>query len=160
MTAQRRHADHRPWPGRFYVLHHAARDQWRWLPSTNLAHPLENPTALTNFLSIFLTLSIPFALTYTFGKMVGSIRHGAALLAAMVLIFGSGSALRATPSTQSNPAVAAAGVTSQPTGNMEGKEVRSATRAAALFDVSLTQTSDGLAMVRTIRTTQSAVSAC
>ena len=56
--------------------------------NVDLAHPFENPTALTNLLYIWLTLSIPFALTYTFGKMVGSIRHGAALLAAMVLIFG------------------------------------------------------------------------
>src|SRR5579863_1471152 len=53
----------------------------------NSATPFENPTGLTNWLSIFLLLSIPFALTYTFGKMVGSVRHGAALLAAMVLLF-------------------------------------------------------------------------
>src|SRR6202034_1537697 len=55
--------------------------------NANSATPLENPTALTNSLSIYLLLSIPFALTYTFGKMVGSIRHGAALLAAMAIIF-------------------------------------------------------------------------
>ena len=46
----------------------------------NSATPFENPTGLTNWLSIFLLLSIPFALTYTFGKMVGSVRHGAALI--------------------------------------------------------------------------------
>ena len=57
--------------------------------NANSATTFENPTGLTNWLSIFLLLSIPFALTYTFGKMVGSIRHGAALLAAMVLIFGT-----------------------------------------------------------------------
>jgi K+-transporting ATPase ATPase A chain len=56
--------------------------------NVDLAHPLENPTGLTNLLYIWLTLSIPFALTYTFGKMVGSIRHGVALLAVMVIIFG------------------------------------------------------------------------
>ena len=54
----------------------------------NSATTFENPTGLTNWLSIFLLLSIPFALTYTFGKMVGSVRHGATLLAAMVLLFG------------------------------------------------------------------------
>ena len=48
--------------------------------NVDLGHPFENPTALTNFIYIWLTLSIPFALTYTFGKMVGSIRHGVALL--------------------------------------------------------------------------------
>ncbi len=48
--------------------------------NANSATTFENPTGLTNWLSIYLLLAIPFALTYTFGKMVGSIRHGAALL--------------------------------------------------------------------------------
>ena len=79
--------------------------------NADLAHPFENPTALTNWLSIFLLLSIPFALTYTFGKMVGSIRHGAALLAAMVLIFGClGRLSPATPSTRTTPPSSPPGV--------------------------------------------------
>jgi hypothetical protein len=41
--------------------------------NANGADPLENPTGLTNLLSV--------ALTYTFGKMVGSTRQGAALVA-------------------------------------------------------------------------------
>jgi K+-transporting ATPase ATPase A chain len=109
----------------------------------DLAHPLENPTALTNFVFIWLTLSIPFALTYTFGKMVGSIRHGAALLAAMVLIFGVWVGFTSYSEHTNNPAVAAAGLTSQPTGNMEGKEVRFGDTSSALFNISMTQTSDG-----------------
>ncbi|HXW82397.1 MAG TPA: potassium-transporting ATPase subunit KdpA, partial [Acidimicrobiales bacterium] len=36
--------------------------------NANSATTFENPTALTNWVSIFLLLSIPFALTYTFGK--------------------------------------------------------------------------------------------
>ena len=111
--------------------------------NVDLAHPLENPTALTNFVFNWLTLSIPFALTYTFGKMVGSIRHGAALLMAMVLIFGAWVGFTSYSEHTNNPAVAAAGVTSQPTGNMEGKEVRFGDPSSALFDVSMTQTSDG-----------------
>jgi len=109
----------------------------------DLAHPFENPTGLTNFLYNCLTLSIPFALTYTFGKMVGSIRHGAALLAAMVLIFGAWVGFTSYSEHTANPAVAAAGLPSQPTGNMEGKEVRFGDTTSALFDVSMTQTSDG-----------------
>src|SRR6202167_2172076 len=54
----------------------------------NSATPFENPTGLTNFLSIYLLLAIPFALTYTFGKMVGSIKHGFALLAVVIILFG------------------------------------------------------------------------
>jgi K+-transporting ATPase ATPase A chain len=111
--------------------------------NVDLAHPFENPTGLTNLLYIWLTLSVPFALTYTFGKMVGSIRQGVALLAAMVLIFGAWAGFTSYSEHTNNPAVAAAGVTSQPTGNMEGKEVRFGDTTTALFNVSMTQTSDG-----------------
>jgi len=110
--------------------------------NVDLAHPLENPTGLTNLLYIWLTLSIPFALTYTFGKMVGSIRHGVALLAVMVIIFGVWVGFTANAEHQNNPAVAAAHVYS-PVGNMEGKEVRFGDTTSALFNVSMTQTSDG-----------------
>ena len=89
-----------------------------------LGDAFENPTGLTNWLSIELLLSIPFALTYTFGKMVGSIRQGVALLGAMVIIFGVWVGYTSYAEHQDNPAVVAAGVHVQPIGNMEGKEVR------------------------------------
>ena len=110
--------------------------------NVDLAHPFENPTGLTNLLYIWLTLSIPFALTYTFGKMVKSIRHGAALLAAMVIIFGVWVGFTSYAEHQNNPAVVAAGVHSG-VGNTEGKEVRFGDTSSALFNVSMTQTSDG-----------------
>ncbi len=110
----------------------------------NSSTTFENPTGLTNWLSIFLLLSIPFALTYTFGKMVGSVRHGAALLAAMVLLFGVWVGFTANAEHQNNPAVAAAGVHST-VGNMEGKEVRFGDTTTALFGVSSTMTSTGSA---------------
>jgi K+-transporting ATPase ATPase A chain len=110
----------------------------------NSATPFENPTGLTNWLSIFLLLSIPFALTYTFGKMVGSVRHGAALLAAMVILFGVWVGFTANAEHQNNPAVAAAGIHST-VGNMEGKEVRFGDTTTALFGVSSTMTSTGSA---------------
>ena len=111
--------------------------------NVDLAHPFENPTGLTNTLYIWLTLSIPFALTYTFGKMVRSIRHGAALLAVMVIIFGTWVGFTSFAEHQANPAVAAAGVTQASTGNTEGKEARFGDTGSALFNVSMTQTSDG-----------------
>ncbi len=111
--------------------------------NVDLAHPLENPTGITNFIYIWLTLSIPFALTYTFGKMVGSIRHGAALLTAMILIFGVWVGFTAYAEHQGNPAVVAAGVHQTNTGNTEGKEVRFGDTTSALFNISMTQTSDG-----------------
>jgi K+-transporting ATPase ATPase A chain len=111
--------------------------------NANGASPFENPTGLTNFLSFALILCIPVALTYTFGKMVGSVRQGATILAAMAIIFGSWLAIAAVSEHQANPAVAAAGVTYQPTGNMEGKEVRFGDTSSALYATASTQTSTG-----------------
>jgi K+-transporting ATPase ATPase A chain len=92
--------------------------------NANGASPFENPTGLTNFLSIVLILCIPVALTYTFGKMVGRIRQGVAILGVMAIIFGAWLAIGSVAEHQSNPAIAVAGVTHQPGGNMVGKEVR------------------------------------
>src|SRR5580704_11707910 len=110
----------------------------------NSATPFENPTGLTNWLSIYLLLAVPFALTYTFGKMVGSVRHGGALLAAMVIIFGVWVGGASYYEHQNNPAVAAAGVTST-VGNTEGHEVRFGDTSTALFGVASTNTSTGSA---------------
>ena len=113
--------------------------------NANSATAFENPTGLTNFLSIFLLLAIPFALTYTFGKMVGSVRHGAALLGAMVIIFGSWVAFTSYSEHQANPAVVVAGVSQTSVGNPEGKEVRFGDTSTALFGVASTNTSTGSA---------------
>ncbi len=113
--------------------------------NANAATPFENPTGLTNWLSIFLLLCIPFSLTYTFGKMAGSRRQGAALLAAMAIIFGVWVGFTSVAEHQPNPAVAAAGLPSQPTGNMVGKEGRFGDTSSALFGVASTQTSTGSA---------------
>ena len=54
--------------------------------NANAAHPFENPTPWTNFLSIFLIFAIPSALVWTFGKMVGHMRHAWSIWAAMFLL--------------------------------------------------------------------------
>ena len=112
--------------------------------NANSATTFENPTGLTNWLSIYLLLAIPFALTYTFGKMVGSIRHGAALLAAMVIIFGVWVGGATYYEHQNNPAVAAAGIHST-VGNTVGHESRFGDTSTAVFGVSSTSTSTGSA---------------
>ncbi|HWC37337.1 MAG TPA: potassium-transporting ATPase subunit KdpA [Acidimicrobiales bacterium] len=111
--------------------------------NANGAHPYENPTGVTNLLSFVLLLSIPFALTYTFGKMVGRLRQGVAVLGAMVLLFGVWVGFSSYAEHQSNPAVAAAGVTHQPTGNVVGKETRFGDTSSALYNIASTQTSTG-----------------
>ena len=111
--------------------------------NANGAMPFENPTGLTNFLSMALILCIPVSLTYVFGKMVGHVRQGAAVLAVMVIIFGSWLAIGAVAEHQANPAITAAGLSHQPTGNMEGKEVRFGDTSSAFYNITSTQTSTG-----------------
>ena len=77
--------------------------------------------------------------------MVGSVRHGAALLGAMVLIFGVWVGFTSYAEHQGNPAVVAAGVTQTATGNTVGKEVRFGDTSTALFGVASTNTSTGSA---------------
>src|SRR5271163_2539694 len=112
--------------------------------NANSATTFENPTGLTNWLSMYLLLAIPFSLTYTFGKMVGSLRHGAALLAAMVILFGVWVGGASYYEHQNNPAVAAAGVHAT-VGNTVGHEVRFGDTSTAVFGVSSTSTSTGSA---------------
>jgi K+-transporting ATPase ATPase A chain len=112
--------------------------------NANSATPFENPTGLTNFLSIYLLLSIPVALTYTFGKMVGSIKHGFALLAVIIILFGVWVGFTANAEHQNNPAVAHSGIVAT-VGNTEGKDVRFGDTTTALFAVASTQTSTGSA---------------
>jgi potassium-transporting ATPase potassium-binding subunit len=111
--------------------------------NANGASPFENPTALTNFLSIVLILCIPVALTYTFGKMVFSVRQGVAILAVMAVLFGGWLAMATVAEHQGNPALTAAGVTQQTGGNAEGKETRFGGPSSSLYNVTSTQTSTG-----------------
>jgi K+-transporting ATPase ATPase A chain len=97
--------------------------------NVNSAHPLENPTPLSNFLEMLAILLIPGALCYTYGKMVGNTKQGWALLAAMLVILLPLAVICAQSEYAGNPAFAQLGVDQtatalQPGGNMEGKELR------------------------------------
>jgi K+-transporting ATPase ATPase A chain len=110
--------------------------------NANSAHPLENPTPLSNFLEVLAILMLPAALCYTFGKMVGDVRQGWAVLAAMVVIFGGMLALCWYSEQQSPPWMAQLGVDTT-AGNMEGKEVRFGIANSALWATATTCASNG-----------------
>jgi K+-transporting ATPase ATPase A chain len=116
--------------------------------NVNSSHPFENPTPLSNFLEMLALLLIPAALCYTFGVMVGDIRQGWAILAAMTLVFVA-LIFVAVPAEQSgNPALTALGVDQtaseqQPGGNMEGKETRFGIALSALWALATTAASNG-----------------
>ncbi|MFF7309755.1 potassium-transporting ATPase subunit KdpA [Streptomyces sp. NPDC008137] len=106
--------------------------------NANSAHPFENPTPFSNLFEIFLILVIPFALTRTFGVMVGSVKQGYAILATMGTIWlGFVALMMWTEFAHHGPALQAAG------GAYEGKEVRFGVGASSIFAVSTTLTSTG-----------------
>ncbi|MFF5932183.1 potassium-transporting ATPase subunit KdpA [Streptomyces sp. NPDC012508] len=106
--------------------------------NANSAHPFENPDGLSNLFEIFLILVIPFALTRTFGRMVGSIKQGYAILAAMATIWLGFTALMMwTEFAHNGPAFDLAG------GAMEGKETRFGIGGSSIFAVATTLTSTG-----------------
>jgi len=116
--------------------------------NVNSAHPLENPTPLTNFLEMLAILLIPAALCCTFGKMIGDTRQGVALLAAMTIMFVALLAATYALEAPGNPALAALGVdqvatATNPGGNMEGKETRFGVANSVLWAVATTAASNG-----------------
>jgi potassium-transporting ATPase potassium-binding subunit len=116
--------------------------------NVNSAHPLENPTALSNFLQVLAILLIPAALCWTFGEMVRDRRQGWAVLAAMLLIFVPLLAATYAFEAQGNPAIAALGVDTtggmgELGGNMEGKEARFGVANSALWAAATTAASNG-----------------
>jgi K+-transporting ATPase ATPase A chain len=116
--------------------------------NANSAHPYENPSPLSNFLQMLAIFLIPAGLVFAFGRLVGDMRQGWALLAAMTVLFVV-SVLIVTPSEQGgNPQFAALGVDqsasdTQPGGNMEGKEARFGITATTLFAAITTAASCG-----------------
>jgi potassium-transporting ATPase potassium-binding subunit len=116
--------------------------------NVNSAHPLENPTPLSNFLEMLSILLIPAALCYSFGKMVGDTRQGWALLAAMTLIFVALLGVAVWSEQSGSPMFASMGIDqtqsdNNPGGNMEGKEVRFGVANSALWATATTAASNG-----------------
>jgi potassium-transporting ATPase potassium-binding subunit len=116
--------------------------------NANSSHPYENPSPGTNLLELLAILVIPFALTYTFGKMVGDTRQGWVVLTAMLILFVPLVILAFHSEQTGNPLMATQGIdqaagATQPGGNMEGKETRFGIAASALFAASATGTSTG-----------------
>ena len=110
--------------------------------NVNSAHPLENPTPLSNFLEMLAILLIPAALCYTFGMMVGDTRQGWAILAAMTLVLVTLIFVTVPAEQSGNPALASLSV-DQSGGNMEGKETRFGVTNSALWAVATTAASNG-----------------
>jgi K+-transporting ATPase ATPase A chain len=127
----------------------------------NSAHPFENPSAWTNFLTCFGMMLFPFALVLMYGRMLGRPRHAAVIFIVMMsMMVGTifwaihYDTARPNPGLTSHPesrtfqipmvsapggkkaftfpAVAGLPI-DQHLGNLEGKELRFGTSAGATF---------------------------
>jgi len=126
----------------------------------NSAHPLENPTATSNFFTTLAMMIFPFSLVLMYGRMLGRIRHSVVIYSVMLAMMAgliawvivtdtmrpnpgltahAGATYQiANPSAPNgkldvvSPAVAALPV-DQHLGNLEGKELRFGTSAGAAF---------------------------
>ena len=128
----------------------------------NSAHPLENPTATSNFFTTLAMMLFPFALVLMYGRMLKRIRHSVVIYRRHAGLddradrLGRSASTRWSPipaspriagatyhdrqrqrartasSTSSSPTVAGLPV-DQHLGNLEGKELRFGTSAGAAF---------------------------
>ncbi|MFK4036026.1 potassium-transporting ATPase subunit KdpA [Nonomuraea wenchangensis] len=106
--------------------------------NVNSAHPFENAVPWTNWLQIFLILVIPFSLTRTFGRLVGQLRQGYAILAVMGVLALAGILL-----TNVFELSGGATVPQAVGAAMEGKEIRFGVSNSATFGAATTLTSTG-----------------
>ncbi len=110
--------------------------------NANSAHPFENPSAWSDYLSIFAMLVVSAAMPFMFGRMVGDERQGRALFITMFLFIIVGTGIVYWAETAGNPIITALGIDPSQ-GNMEGKEVRFGQAMTALFVVATTGLSCG-----------------
>ena len=116
--------------------------------NANSMHPFANANGFTDLLQICSLLLIPFAVTFTFGRLVKDQRQGWVLFATMMALWLGAVALATGMEVNGNPELRSAGVTQEVTatqggGNLEGKEVRFGSAACGLFAASTTGTSTG-----------------
>ncbi|OWJ79708.1 potassium-transporting ATPase subunit KdpA [Haematobacter genomosp. 1] len=101
----------------------------------NSAHPLENPTILTNMLECWAILLLPVAFCFFFGRMAKDPRQGWAIFAAMGVMFLVGLAVIWWGETAGSALTGA--------GNLEGKELRFGAGLSALWAEVTTAASNG-----------------
>ncbi len=116
--------------------------------NANSAHPFENPNGFTNTFEMWLILVIPVSLPFAFGRMAKDRRQGLAVLAAMMALWLVGALVAMHFEGAGNPNLTSLGVdqsitSTQPGGNMEGKETRFGPEASGLFANTTTGTSTG-----------------
>ncbi|MDU1453580.1 MAG: potassium-transporting ATPase subunit KdpA [Paeniclostridium sordellii] len=116
---------------------------------TNSAHPLENPTYLSNLAQVVSIILIPAALCFTFGDMMNDKKQGKVILYAMLIIFIMAMSAtiyfeyKSTPELVNNVNINSDISLGQSGGNMEGKETRFGVANSSIWGVATTSASNG-----------------
>lgn len=108
----------------------------------NSAHPLENTTYFTNMIECIAILLIPMALIWALGFYMRKKRFALCIFGVMLFAYLFGVGVTVYQEMNGNSAITEMGI-SQPTGSMEGKEVRFGSAATALWAMATTVTSNG-----------------
>jgi len=104
--------------------------------NANSSHPFENPTPFSNFLEMLSILLIPAAMTFMYGKMVGSKRHGWTIFTVMFLLLIVGFGISLYAESSGNPVFGNLSM-------MEGKETRFGITDSVLWSTATTAASNG-----------------
>lgn len=115
---------------------------------TNSAHPLENPTYLSNLAEVIAILLIPAALCFSFGQSIKDKRQGRAIFIAMLSMLLVAWAVIAVNEQTATPQLAQNGIVDissidQAGGNMEGKESRFGIAGSSTWAAFTTAASNG-----------------
>jgi len=123
------------------AIKHLGTNGGGWF-GANSAHPLENPNYLTNTVELVAQCLIPIALVFALGYYLNKKRFAYVIFGVMTV----GMLMLLIPTMKAeiggNPAIARLGV-SQPTGAMEGKEVRFGPANTAYWSILTTVISTG-----------------
>ena len=110
--------------------------------NANAAHPFENPNAWTNMIEIWALLLVPVASVLAFGRAVGDLKQGRAILVAMAIMLVVGIGVVYWAECAGTLGVTALGVDPS-AGNLEGKELRFGQALSAMYATATTGTSTG-----------------
>ncbi len=104
--------------------------------NANSAHPVENPSGLSNFLESLAIILIPASLTYTYGAMLNSQKHGWLIFLVMFVVWSGGLAVSSYFQSRVEPTLAVYPA-------LEGQETRFQGASSLLWTVSTTATANG-----------------
>ena len=111
--------------------------------TANAAHPYENPTPFTDYLTMFACLILAAAFPFAFGAMTNNRANGWAIFITMLLLFILFLGVAVWSESQGNPLLAKLGLIHG--ANMEGKEVRLGMLSSTMFCTSSSAATAGMA---------------